>query len=99
LTDLFRQLAPLVQNHTEAQLKTHRNGPNIYVPIKRVQRHTNPETLERQKRQNFRLIQQDVDRSIDLNNINRHNDQSTPLMCNQNIHQQRRRGGSTGCSE
>ncbi len=66
LRDLFRQLETLVQSHTETQLKLHHNGIKIYRPITRCPMNTKIHTLERQKRHYFRLIQQYVDKHIDL---------------------------------
>jgi hypothetical protein len=68
LRDLFRQLETLVQNHTETQLKLHQNDIKIYKPITRCSANTKIDTLERQKRHYFRLIQQYsyVDKHIDL---------------------------------
>ncbi len=66
LRDLFRQLKTLVRSHTETQLKFHHNGIKIYKPITRCPMNTKIHTLERQKRHYFRLIQQYVDKHIDL---------------------------------
>ncbi len=66
LRDLFRQLETLIQSHTETQLKLHHNGIKIYRPSTRCPTNTKIHTLERQKRYYFRLIQQYVDKHIDL---------------------------------
>jgi hypothetical protein len=66
LRDRFRQLETLVQSHTETQLKLHHNGIKIYKPITRCPTNTKIHALERQKRHYFRLIQQYVDKHIDL---------------------------------
>jgi hypothetical protein len=66
LRDLFRQLETLVQSHTETKLKLYHNGIKIYKPITRCPTNTKIHTLERQKRHYFRLIQQYVDKHIDV---------------------------------
>jgi len=94
---LFFQIEMLLQNHIGPELKSHQNESQIFVQNPSFQHHTKTKLIDRQIRHRFRLIQESVNRYIDLQ-IKRLNDHSTPLVCNQNI-QQRCNGSRTGGSD
>jgi hypothetical protein len=87
----------LLQNHIGPELKSHQTESQIFVQTPSFQTYTKTKLIDQQTRHRFRLIQENVNRYIDLQ-IKRLNDQSTPLVCNQNI-QQRCNGSRTGGSE
>jgi hypothetical protein len=94
---LICQLEMLLQNHIGPELKSHQTESQIFVQTPSFQTYTKTKLIDQQTRHRFRLIQENVNRYIDLQ-IKRLNDQSTPLVCNQNI-QQRCNGSRTGGSE
>jgi hypothetical protein len=83
----------LLQNHIGPELKSHQNESQNFVQNPSLQNHTKTKLIDRQIRHRFRLIQESVNRYIDLQ-IYRLNDHSTPLERNQNI-QQRRNAAAT----
>ena len=81
---LICQLSMFQKNHIETELQSHQNESQNFVQNPSFQHHTKTKLIDRQIRHRFRLIQESVNRYIDLQ-IKRLNDQSTPLVCNQNI--------------
>jgi hypothetical protein len=74
----------LLQNHIGPELKSHQNESQNFVQNPSLQNHTKTKLIDRQIRHRFRLIQESVNRYIDLQ-IKRLNDHSIPLVCNQTL--------------